>query len=99
MISHSELGDTGFSRSRQLKILIVKGDVQFAGNRKLKIYGTLNCSSGKRMKPENRVFFKSEAEAVDSGYRPCGHCMRQSYLKWKAIIKNLAVSPVPGISG
>ena len=99
MILHTALGDTGFGRSRQLKVLIAKGEVQLAGNRKLKIYGTLNCSSGKRMKMENRVFFKSEAEAVDSDYRPCGHCMRQDYLKWKAIIKNQAASPAPGIQG
>jgi methylphosphotriester-DNA--protein-cysteine methyltransferase len=28
------------------------------------------------MKIENRVFFESEAEAMDAGYRPCGNCMR-----------------------
>ncbi len=97
MILHSVLGDTNFSRSRQLKIVISKGEVQLAGNRKLKIYGALNCSSGKRMKSENRVFFKSEEEARDMGYRPCGHCMRQDYLEWKAIIKNQAASPALGI--
>jgi len=85
MILHTALGDTDFSRSRRLRILIGKGDVQLAGNRKLKIYGTLNCSSGKRMRLENRVFFKSEEEATNSGYRPCGHCMRQDYLNWKAL--------------
>jgi len=47
----------------------------FGGNRRLKIYGTLKCSSGKRMKRENRVFFSSEVEATNLGYRPCGHCM------------------------
>ena len=97
MILHSALGDTGFSRSRQLKTLIAKGDVQLAGNRKLKIYGTLTCSSGKRMKVENRVFFKSEEEAVDNDYRPCGHCMRAAYLQWKMGIKNQAASLARGI--
>jgi methylphosphotriester-DNA--protein-cysteine methyltransferase len=85
MITHVELGDTAFARSRQLKLLIDKGEVQFAGNRKLKIYGTLSCSSGKRMKTRNRVFFGSEDEAVALGYRPCGHCMRLAYLEWKAL--------------
>jgi methylphosphotriester-DNA--protein-cysteine methyltransferase len=65
--------------------LINTGEVQFAGNRKLKIYGTLACSSGKRMKVGNRVFFKSEEEAIGLGYRPCGHCMRSAYLQWKAL--------------
>jgi methylphosphotriester-DNA--protein-cysteine methyltransferase len=35
------------------------------------------------MKAENRVFFASEAEAVGAGYRPCGHCMREAYGRWK----------------
>lgn len=55
----------------------------FAGNRHLKIYGTLHCKSGKRMKKENRVFFQSEKEAMEAGYRPCGHCMNSAYKKWK----------------
>jgi methylphosphotriester-DNA--protein-cysteine methyltransferase len=59
--------------------MIAKGQIQFAGNKRLKIYGTLTCSSGKRMKKENRVFFRSEPEAIDAGYRPCGHCMREKY--------------------
>jgi len=35
------------------------------------------------MKKENRIFFKSEKEAIDKGYRPCGHCMSNDYQKWK----------------
>ena len=84
MIAHNKLGETLFKRTRQLKILIDKGEVQLAGNSKLKIYGKLNCSSGKRMKTENRVFFGSETEAKSMGYRPCGHCMREDYSLWKA---------------
>ena len=83
MIKHLDLGDTAFKRSRHLKSLIDEGAIQCAGNQKLKIYGTLNCSSGKRMKAENRVFFQSANEAVFEGYRPCGHCMRDEYLRWK----------------
>jgi hypothetical protein len=83
MIAHSSLGAGHFARSRQLKMLIDKGEVSFGGNSKLKIYGTLNCSSGKRMKIENRVFFKSAEEAFGSGYRPCGHCLKERYKIWK----------------
>ncbi|WP_281166870.1 Ada metal-binding domain-containing protein [Segetibacter koreensis] len=50
---------------------------------KLKIYGKLNCISGKRMLKQNRVFFCTEAEAIKNGFRPCGHCMRSDYKKWK----------------
>jgi len=35
------------------------------------------------MKRENRVFFISKKEATDNGYRPCGHCMKDIYQKWK----------------
>ncbi len=35
------------------------------------------------MKRENRVFFSSEKEAIANGFRPCGHCMKQKYQKWK----------------
>jgi len=85
MIKHIDLGDTAFRRSRKLKELMDKGEITLAGNKKLKIYGTLNCSSGKRMKTENRVFFKSQKEAERLDYRPCGHCMRDAYLQWKVL--------------
>nr|WP_317126867.1 Ada metal-binding domain-containing protein [Chryseobacterium bernardetii] len=35
------------------------------------------------MKKENRVFFTDESEALQNGYRPCGHCMKESYRQWK----------------
>jgi len=68
----------------ELKCAIRNRSILFAGNGKLKIYGTLHCNSGKRMKKENRVFFTSEKEAIQNGYRPCGHCLRDAYLKWMA---------------
>jgi methylphosphotriester-DNA--protein-cysteine methyltransferase len=86
MIAHTDLGNTPFRRSRRLKELIGNNEVQFAGNKKLKIYGTLSCSSGKKMNMENRVFFASESEAAELGYRPCGRCMHKKYLEWKALI-------------
>jgi len=86
MIPHTSLGDNAFKRSRQLKILLDKREITFAGNSRLKIYGTLDCGSGKRMKMQNRVFFSSEAEAIDLGYRPCGHCMSGAYKKWKVSV-------------
>ncbi len=77
MISHpSNAQDQVRNLIRQRKILL-------AGNLRLKIYGTLQCSLGKRMKKENRVFFQDEAEAIQSGFRPCGHCLREKYLTWK----------------
>ena len=83
MITHMELGELAITRHRKLLQLIDQNLVQFAGNRNLKIYGTLQCKSGKRMKLANRVFFASENEALTLGYRPCGHCLRNDYLNWK----------------
>lgn len=77
MLEHNKISD------HDLLIKIKKGEICFGGNRKLKIYGTLKCSSGKRMKRENRVFFLSEKEAKQNGFRPCGHCMKTEYLNWK----------------
>ncbi|MEP5612531.1 MAG: Ada metal-binding domain-containing protein [Cyclobacteriaceae bacterium] len=68
---------------KEVRVRIKNGSIVLAGNSKLKIYGQLSCSSGKRMKVENRVFFSSETEARQRGFRPCGHCMRGAYLKWK----------------
>jgi methylphosphotriester-DNA--protein-cysteine methyltransferase len=68
---------------RQLRSLIRKGEIVLGGNKSLKIYGSLSCSSGKRMKPVNRVFFGSEEEALQEGYRPCGHCLRKKYKAWE----------------
>ncbi|MBS1530000.1 MAG: metal-binding protein [Bacteroidetes bacterium] len=86
MIAHLDLGRDTFGRSRKLKQLVGSGEITFAGNKKLKIYGLLNCSSGKRMNAGNRVFFRSEAEAISLGYRPCGHCMRAAYLQLKGLV-------------
>jgi methylphosphotriester-DNA--protein-cysteine methyltransferase len=61
----------------ELKSLIKANKILFAGNKNLKVYGTLHCGSGKRMKRLNRVFFGDEKEAITLGYRPCGNCMRK----------------------
>jgi methylphosphotriester-DNA--protein-cysteine methyltransferase len=77
MFLHSDLPD-GLLHQK-----IRNGEVAFGGNLRLKIYGTLRCKSGKRMKKENRVFFGSGQEAVAAGYRPCAHCMNKAYREWK----------------
>jgi len=77
MIVHLEISD------QELHLHIRSGKIQWAGNKRLKIYGRLDCKSGKRMMRENRVFFSSEEEAVVKGYRPCGNCLREQYLHFK----------------
>jgi methylphosphotriester-DNA--protein-cysteine methyltransferase len=77
LIKHLEISNKELRNNIKNKIIC------FAGNSKLKIYGTLDCKSGKRMKKGNRVFFKSKHEALMNGYRPCGHCMYKTYADWK----------------
>ncbi|MEN7551711.1 Ada metal-binding domain-containing protein [Rapidithrix thailandica] len=77
MIYHKEI------HSFDLLMKIKHQELCYGGNQKLKIYGSLHCKSGKRMRRETRVFFASEAEALEEGYRPCGHCMSEKYKQWK----------------
>ena len=84
MIYHNDIGISAFGIKRKIKELVDQNLITLGGNRKLKIYGTLSCTSGKRMKMVNRVFFASEPEAIENGFRPCGHCMKQKYNKWKS---------------
>ena len=76
MIQHNKISDDDLIQN------IKSYHLQFGGNARLKIYGTLDCKSGKRMKRDNRVFFKSASEAINDGYRPCGNCMREDYKEW-----------------
>jgi len=77
MIRHTDLTD------RELYTLLKSQQIQWGGNAKLKIYGRLDCTSGKRMKRQNRVFFLNEQQALAQQFRPCGHCMRAAYRAWK----------------
>jgi methylphosphotriester-DNA--protein-cysteine methyltransferase len=76
MINHIDISNA------ELKKCIQSGEITLGGNRNLKIYGLLTCASGKKMKKQNRVFFKNEKEALKEGYRPCGKCLREKYTKW-----------------
>lgn len=59
------------------------------GNRRLKIYGKLDCPSAnyyisKGQYVKYRVFFADEDTAISAGYRPCAKCMKKEYNVWKA---------------
>jgi methylphosphotriester-DNA--protein-cysteine methyltransferase len=77
MVRHTTMSKSEVQRNIRKRIF------SLAGNRLLKIYGLLHCKSGKRMRDENRIFFYSEKQALENGYRPCGHCMPIEYKKWK----------------
>lgn len=50
-----------------------------------RIFGILDCKSGKRMKKENRVFFHTLEDAVMEGYRPCKNCKPIGPEEWGKI--------------
>lgn len=61
---------------------------QLGGNKRLKIYGRLDCPSANRWIAKgyyvpDRVFFENEEVAISLGYRPCAVCMPVEYKKWK----------------
>jgi len=93
MIRHNEITD------RELRKRIRQNEIFFGGNIKVKIYGRLNCKSGKRMRKENRIFC-SDTEAINNGFRPCGHCMKSDYEKWKnqQIILSIFLLLLQGLS-
>jgi methylphosphotriester-DNA--protein-cysteine methyltransferase len=70
------------------------------GNRRLRIYGRLDCASAIRALPlgyaARRVFFADESTAIAAGYRPCGICMRQEYARWKAARQRAGDTPTRG---
>ena len=58
------------------------------GNKRLKIYGRLDCPSANRWVEKghyvkDRVFFLTEEDAIAAGYRPCAVCMKNKYEAWK----------------
>jgi hypothetical protein len=58
------------------------------GNSKAGIYGRLDCSAANgalsKGYAQHRVFFASEQDAIQSGYRPCGRCMTLQYKDWRS---------------
>jgi methylphosphotriester-DNA--protein-cysteine methyltransferase len=64
---------------------------RLAGNRRLRIYGRLDCPSAIRALPRGyaarRVFFLDETAAMAAGFRPCGRCLPRAYRTWTAAVK------------
>lgn len=67
------------------RIVLSETPGEYAGWRPGKIFGSLTCKSGMRMKKENRVFFENLEEAVLQGYRPCKNCRPMDELDFERI--------------
>ena len=61
----------------------------YAGVRTMKIFGRLDCGSGRRALTKNRVFFRSYEDAVAAGYRPCRNCHPVPGLTWQESAEKL----------
>lgn len=83
------------SQGKKFKLININGQEYLSdipgtlgGNKKLKLYGRLNCPSAIRWIDKgkyisNRVFFENEEIAIAAGYRPCAICMPNEYKEWK----------------
>ena len=71
----------------------------YAGITSTGIFGRLTCSSGKRAKPANRVFFAAWDDALAAGFRPCKRCRpepmdtyeRGADGRWRLLVERLDV--------
>ncbi len=64
MVRHNEMTDA------ELRQRIRRQEIVWGGNATLKLYGTLRCTSGKRLTRKNRVFFGTETEALAADSAP-----------------------------
>ena len=78
MIRHDMIDEVSLHR------MIRDGRLTFAGNRRQKIFGRLDCRTGRRLARRNRIFFASRGEAERLGYRPCARCLPAAYDVWKS---------------
>ena len=58
------------------------------GHRGRRIYGRLDCVAALRAIARGgyvsqRVFFLNEQNAKAAGFRPCGACLPDKYVRWK----------------
>ena len=72
----------------ELRARLRDGSLTLAGNRRLKIYGRLDCPAGRRMHRSRRVFFTDATAAKAAGYRPCARCCRAAYDVWKSALNS-----------
>lgn len=53
---------------------LAKKRLRYVGSKTTHIFCCPTCRDAKRVRDENRVFFRDEEEASKKGYRPCKHC-------------------------
>jgi hypothetical protein len=79
MLDHTHLSD------EELDALIALGAITHGGHRRHGIYGRVGCRAERRYTARvNRVYFGSELEAVEAGFRPCSVCLKARYRRWRS---------------
>lgn len=61
---------------------------RWGGNLSTGVYGRLDCRAARQALQrggyaDNRVFFATERDARQAGFRPCGVCCPKRYQAWK----------------
>ena len=64
----------GFSPCKMCVAVRAK-DGKFVASKRGTVYHVVECSSAKKLKPENRVYFKSAEAAEKAGLKPCKRCI------------------------
>ena len=85
-----------------LRARLRDGGLTLAGNRRLKIYGRLDCPAGRRMKRGSRVFFTNRTAAElqlhrlrDEGWIDAGTRLVLIYLTvWTPNVDQISASPL-----
>ncbi len=53
---------------------LTEATAMYVGSKSGTKYHLMSCASGKRIKPENRIYFATGAEAEAAGYTPSANC-------------------------
>lgn len=70
LINEDKSFELDVSSIQQVKQIVVPAGMKFVASKKGKKYYPVDSKSGSRIKPENRVYFKTAGEAKKAGYKP-----------------------------
>ncbi|MFM2339984.1 MAG: hypothetical protein RLZZ360_620 [Candidatus Parcubacteria bacterium] len=68
------MATTSSSTVEVLEVVLTEANAKYVGSKSGTKYHLMTCSSGQRIKPENRVFFATKEAAEAAGYAPASNC-------------------------
>jgi len=69
-----KLGLWGGEPDKKPVIKKIPSGVKFVVSKKSNVFHRLNCKWAKKIKPGNRIYYKTRQEAIKAGKRPCKVC-------------------------